>query len=254
MAKVDAVILGGGTITDPSFRNAAGADCKSLIDLHGKPMIRWVAEALRASESIGEIAAVGPACLAETSLSEVADHIVEERSHEVDNLLAAVDALSDGERVLMVSSDAALLTPAAVDDLVLNAPDADIVYPSVEKAQITAQFGDRKWVFVRTREGEFTGSSTVLFRPSAFRDNEETLRKVFDARRDVTALVKMWGVGFALKFALGQLSLRDAEQRISEVLDVEGRSYVSAFPELAFDVDKASDIALAQERLADRTE
>lgn len=252
MAQVDAIILGGGTIKDPAFREAAGVDCKSLIDLRGKPMIQWVAEALKASGAIDSVAAVGPACLSDTGLAEVADHIVLERGHEVDDLLAGMDALPDAEHILMVSSDTPLLTPDSIDDLVSNAPVADIVYPSVEKAHIMSQFGDRKWVFVRTREGEMTGSSTVLFRPSAFRDHEDTVRKVFDARRSVADLVKMWGVELALKFALGQLSLKDIEQRISEVLEIKGRSYVSIYPELAFDVDKPSDIALAEERLADR--
>lgn len=252
MPKVDAVIIGGGTISDPAFREAAGAACKSLILLRDKPMIQWVAEALKASDSIGTLAVVGPPSLAESELAGIADHILTEREHEVDNLLAGMDAMPHADRILMVSGDTPLLTPEAVDDLVLNAPLADIVYPSVEKSPIVEQFGNRKWTFVRMQEGEITGSSVVLFRPAAFRDHEDTLRKVFDARRSVADLVKMWGIGFALKFALGQLSLKDAERRISEVLDVDGRSYLSAYPELAFDVDKASDIALADERLAAR--
>lgn len=252
MAKVGAIILGGGTITEPTFREAAGVDCKSLIDLRGRPMIQWVAEALKASGAIGSVAAVGPECLRDSGLSEVADYILPDRGHEVDNLLSGMDALPDAEHIMMVSSDTPLLTPESVDDLVLNAPVADIVYPSVEKAEVMAQFGERKWVFVRTHEGEFTGSSTVLFRPSAFRDHEDTLRKVFDARRDVMALVRMWGVGFALKFAMGQLSLRDVEKKISETLNVDGRSYVSAYAELAFDVDKPSDITLAEKCLGGR--
>jgi len=252
MPRVDAVIIGGGTISDPELREAAGVDSKSLIMLKGKPMIEWVASALKASDSIGSIAAVGPPSLADSDLAGIVDHVLPEREHEVDNLLAGMDAMPDADRILMVSGDTPLLTPEAVNDLLRNAPVADIVYPSVEKAAIMAQFGDRKWVFVRTREGEMTGSSTVLFRPAAFRDHEDTLRKVFDARRSVAALVQMWGITFAVKFALGQLSLRDVEERISEVLNVEGRSYVSSYPELAFDVDKPSDITLAEQRLSSR--
>mgnify|MGYP001049617915 CR=1 FL=1 len=249
MAKIGAVIIGGGTISDPMFREAAGADCKSLITLHDKLMIQWIAEAVKASDSVGEVAVVGPACLADGAMAQVADHVLPEEAHEVDSLLAAVDALDDPDRVLMVSGDTPLLTPEAVDDLVLNAPKADIVYPSVDKSSVMGRFADRKWAFIRTCEGEFVGSSTVLFRPTAFRHHEDMLRRVFDARSDVMALVKMLGIGFALKFAMGQLSIRDMERRISEVLSVEGRSYVSAYPELAFDVDRPSDIALAEEAL-----
>ena len=252
MAKVDAIIIGGGTISDPAFRAAAGVDCKSLISISGKPMIYWVAKALKETPGIGSVVAIGPQTLLETELIDVADHVLLEGEHEVVNLLRGMDAIPESERALMVSGDTPLLTPEAVSDLIENAPEADIVYPTVGKDAIMSQFPDRKWIYIKALEGEFTGSSTVMFKPDVFRQHQDTLKKVFDARRSVADLVKMWGIGFALKFALGQLSLKDAERRISEVLNVNGRAYISEYPELAFDVDKASDIALAEARLSER--
>lgn len=245
MPKVDAIVLAGGTITDPEFRSAAGVDCKSLLILNGKPMAHWVVQALQSAESISSVVVVGPKNLRDALECEVLD----EGDHEVENLTRGMDALPDAEQILMVSSDMPLLSPRAIDDFVLNSPRADIVYPTIGKAEIVAEFPDRKWVFIRAKEGEFTGSSAVMFRPDAFRDHMDALRKVFDSRRSVAALVSMWGIGFALKFALGQLSLKDAERRISEVLNVNGRAYVSAYPELAFDVDHCCDIAIAERRL-----
>lgn len=247
MSKVDAIILAGGVIHDEEFRAAAGVDCKSLLMLNGKPMAQWVVQALESAESIGSVVVVGP-----EELRNALDgaNVLVEGSHEVENLTKGMDAMPDAERILMVSSDMPLLSPRAIDDFVLNSPEADIVYPTIGKEAIMCEFPDRKWTFIRAKEGEFTGSSAVMFRPDAFRDHMDTLRKVFDSRRSVAALVQMWGIGFALKFALGQLSLKDAEQRISEVLDVSGRAYVSAYPELAFDVDHASDIALAERKLS----
>ena len=249
MSKVDAIVLGGGTITDPEFKAAAGVDCKSLLMLNGKPMAQWVVQALQSAETIGSVVVVGPESL-ENALDGA--KFLAEGSHEIENLTKGMDAMPDAERILMVSSDTPLLSPQAIDDFVLNCPEADIVYPTIGKEEITAEFPDRKWVFIRAKEGEFTGSSAVLFRPDAFRDHMDTLRMVFDSRRSVAALVKMWGFSFALKFALGQLSLKDAERRISEVLNVNGRAYVSRYAELAFDVDHASDIALAEQRLSEQ--
>ena len=250
MAKVDAIVLAGGTITDPEFKAAAGVDCKSLLMLNGKPMAHWVVQALESAESIRSVVVVGP-----QSLKDALDgaKVVVEGDHEVENLTKGMDAMPDAERILMVSGDMPLLSPRAIDDFVLNSPEADIVYPTIGKQEITAEFPDRKWIFIRAKEGEFTGSSAVLFRPDAFRDHMDTLRKVFDSRRSVAALVQMWGIGFALKFALGQLSLKDAERRISEVLNVNGRAYVSSFAELAFDVDHCCDIGTAERKLRDQS-
>ena len=249
MTKVDAMIIAGGTISDPDFRSAAGVDCKSLIPLNGKPMVQWVAEALKSARTTGSVVVIGPPVLAGMEVARLAEQILAEEAHEVDNLMKGMDVLPDAERILMVTSDMPLLTPEAIDDLVLNAPDADIVYPAIAREDILAQFPDRKWVFVKAKEGEFTGSSAFMFRPERLRNHRETLREVFDSRRSVADLVKMWGLGFALKFALGHLSLSDAERHISEALNVNGRAYLSHYPELAFDVDKASDISLAEERL-----
>ncbi|HUV04295.1 MAG TPA: NTP transferase domain-containing protein [Armatimonadota bacterium] len=252
MARVDAVVIAGGTISNPELRSAAGVDCKSLIPLNGKPMVQWVVEALKSAQTISSVVLIGPPALAGMQFGRLADQVLAEETHEVDNLMKAADVLTAAERILMVSSDMPLLTAEAVDEFILNAPDADVVYPAVPKEDILAQFPDRQWVFVKAREGEFTGSSAVMFRPEAFRNHQDTLRKVFDSRRSVPELVKMWGVGFALKFALGQLSISDAERHISEVLSINGRAYISRYPELAFDVDKASDIPLAEERLRGR--
>jgi len=253
MAEIGAVVIGGGTISDPGLRAAAGVDCKSLISLNGKVMIQWIVEALRNARTVGPIVLVGPEALSRLEVARLADRVLAEETHEVENLLKGMDSLPTSERILMVTGDMPLLTPEAIDDLAANGPDADIVYPTVAKQDILAEFPDRKWVFVRAKEGEFTGSSAVMFRPGALRDHRDTLRKVFDARRSVADLVKMWGVGFALRFALGQLSLADAERRISEVLDLDGRTYVSHYSELAFDVDKPSDIPLAEEKLRSRS-
>lgn len=250
MTKVDAIVIGGGRITDSALREAAGVDCKSLISLHGKPMIHWVVDALRAAKSVGSVVVVGPECLVDSELSHNADCVLPEEDHEIENLMKGMAALPDSERILMVASDMPLLTPQAIDDLVQNAPDADVVYPTIGKQHVLAEFPDRKWVFVRAQEGEFTGSSAVIFQPQVFRQHNDILRKVFDSRRSVADLVRIWGVGFAVKFALGQLSLKDAERRISEVLKISGRTYISRYPELAFDVDKASDVTLAEERVA----
>lgn len=249
MSKVDAIVLAGGTISDPEFRAAAGVDCKSLLLLNGKPMAQWVVDALNSAESIGSVVVVGPESL-QAVLQDC--EVLTEGSHEVENLSKGMDALPGAERILMVSSDTPLLSPQALDDLTQNAPEADIVYPTIGKEAIMADFPDRKWTFIRAKEGDFTGSSAVMFRPDAFRDHMDALRKVFDSRRSVAALVSMWGIGFALKFALGQLSLKDAEHRISEVLNVNGRAYVSNYSELAFDVDHCCDIATAERKLLEQ--
>jgi len=247
MNKVNAIILAGGITHDKDLR--AVCQHKSFLPLYGKPMVEWVAKALKGSTNVDRVVVVGPTEMTTMTIATIADVVLPEASHEVDNLLSAMGHLDDSERTLMVTSDTPLITPTAIDDLLTNAPSADVVYAIVPKEVAQEYLPERKWIFVKATEGSFTGCSAVLFTPGIFRTHADTLRKIFDARRSVSALVRIWGIAFSIKFLLGALSVKKAEETISHRLKVLARAYVSRYPELAFDVDHVSDVALAEMKL-----
>lgn len=251
--RVAAIVLAGGTIRDPRFRAAVGTEAKAFIDLLGKPMVQWTAEALKSASRIGSVAIVGSPKLEATALPRVVDHLVWEGTDEVDNLFRALELLPSATRVLMVSGDLPLLTPQAVNDLVDHAPSgADVIFPVCARPRIEREFPDRKWVFVKLADGAFTGSAGFLFRPEAVRAQRKWVQKVFDARRSVPRLAAMWGWWFLLRVLLRQATLAEVETRVSEVLALRGRAYLTPYPDLCMDVDKPSDVEIARARLASR--
>ena len=251
--QADAVILAGGTIKNPDFRQAVGVDCRALVSILGRPMVVWVAEALKASRTINRVVVMGRPALRDTAVAGIADAIVEEGVDEVDNLFRGIAALPGAQHVLLVSADLPLLTPEAIDDFIEGAPtDAEVVFPVCERADIERDFPGRKWVFVGTPEGHYTGSSCFLFHPEPVVEHREWVQRVFDARRSVWKLITMWGKRFTLKALFHQVRLEDAAARVSELLGIRGGVYVTHFTELCMDVDKASDVAFVEERLQQR--
>lgn len=275
----DAVILAGGTISqrEAAFREAVGVNCKSLIQLEGRTMVGHVIAALRDAQSIGRIAVVGPPELQGHPDCAAADLVLPEAEDRAENLFCALDALKDAQRVLMVTSDTPLVTGPMFDDLLSHlGPDTDLGYVVIRADHILLRFGDRpspppdesgrampNWVTVSLRDGTFTGTGCLLMRPEAARRVRPLIKRIFDNRdlRNVVGVLRpVLGLGFLVKVALvlrfpvfsGLLSIADIERRLGRGLDMVCRTYVSPHAELAFDVDHATDVPIAERELRAR--
>jgi molybdopterin-guanine dinucleotide biosynthesis protein A len=243
----DAVVIAGGTIEDPRFRRAVGVERKAEIPLLGRPLVEWAIEGLCSAPSVRRIVVVGAPEIATPSLWDAVDAVVPEGAGAVENLMRGLDALPGAESVLMVSGDLPLIYRESLEDLLATAPAADVVFPIVERAVVRSAFPARRWVCAHAAgSGDFTGAAVLLFRPEALRQRRRWAERLFAARRSLFDLVRMWGAGLALKYLLRMLTLAEAEERVSEVLELHARAYSSRYPELAMDVDQASDLPLCE--------
>lgn len=277
--RTSAIVLAGGEIPDreASFREATGVRCKSLVPLGGRIMVSHVVEALRASSRIDEIVVVGP--------PELADHpdlagrcrVLREAEGRSENLFLALEACPSAERCVMLTSDTPLVTGAMVDEaLEAFGDDTDLGYVLVPYPLVMERFGDRpppppdergrtmpNWVSVRLREGRFTGTATLLFRPSAIDKLRPLIKGVFDDReignvvrvlRGVLGLALLVRVALALRFPGigGLISIRGIERRLGRSLSLRPRAWIAPHPEMAFDVDHITDVPIAEAVLAER--
>jgi molybdopterin-guanine dinucleotide biosynthesis protein A len=252
--QADVVIIAGGRIRSPELREAAGVDVRAVIDLCGKPLLQWVLEALKAAHSIGRLCVAGDVELLKPIAEPHGAQAVAEGVDEVDNLFRGIEALPGADWVLMLASDVPMLTPEAVDDLLSNAPDTDLVFPICEQSITLAQYPDREWTFVKTTDGAFTGGCGFLFRPQAVLERRAWVQEVFDSRRNPWKLMRIWGLIFGLKALLHRVSLAETESHISQVLGLTGRAYITQHPELCYDLDYAPHIAQVREHMRRRME
>jgi GTP:adenosylcobinamide-phosphate guanylyltransferase len=251
--RADAIIIAGGAIAKEDLRHAVGVDCRALIDLLGKPMAQWTAEALRGAATIGRVILIGRPELRQTRIASVVDDIIDEGADEVENVFRGIEALPGAALVYMTAGDIPLVTPEAIDDIVLRAPpDADVVYPIVNMDDIERAYPTRKLTFARVPEGRYTGASCFLFRPDAVVANRRWVQAVFAARRNNWRLMRMWGLLFGIRAWLGRVSIPEAEAHCSEVLHLRARAYTSRFADLCMDVDYPPDVVLIRECLRQR--
>lgn len=243
-----AIIIAGGGLGAQFGESYEGVRNRALIPIHKKPMVSYIIRALRQCPLIDTIALVAPASFAGQPFSREADFFAEQGRDETENILRGIEVLGEYERILMVTSDLPLLTGDMVTDFLKQCPaDCDICYPFVEKNDVERVFPTRKWVFVKMKEGRFTGSSMFVFSRSSILEHRKELEKVMNARRDVLKLASLWGLPVLVRLLLGILTIETVEKKISAILGCTCRGVISTYPEIAMDVDKPGDIKLVEE-------
>jgi hypothetical protein len=92
----------------------------------------------------------------------------------------------------------------------------------------------------------------VALRPRVMPALEQFLERLGAARKNPLALTSVFGWDILARYALGRLSVAQAEQRASQLLGASARAAICTHAEIAVNVDRVNDIPLA-EALADRT-
>jgi GTP:adenosylcobinamide-phosphate guanylyltransferase len=249
--RVPAFVMAGGK-TGKEFAAAAGVSdtpgSRALADINGLPMIRYVLRALRAAETIDRVLLVAPGSFPDQP--EATDRVVAEGGLE-ENIRAAGRLVADRPFFLVVTADLPFLTPEAVDDYVRRsvALDVDCCYTGISREACEKRFPGVRRTFIRLREGSFTGGNLVFQRHATYEKQATLLKEAYRRRKSPLFLARLIGLGNALKFITGRLTLPDIEAAASRLLDVRCRIVISPYAEVGTDVDKADDLALARREL-----
>lgn len=248
---IHAVVLAGGPLDDVA-RLQPGAPNKAFIDVGGKTLVGRVLVALRASASIGRIVVVAPPGAWGHDDLRAADDFRPDGVRITESLRNGLEGFEPDDDVLVVASDLPVLNVAAVDDFVVGvrALDADVVYGCVEKGSHMPAFPDVPHTWARMRDGTFCGGGMVAIKPRSLPRLERFIERLGAARKDPLKLASLFGWDMLVRFALGRLSIAQAEARATKILGAPVRALISPYPETAVNVDRVSDVALAR-RLVD---
>lgn len=252
--SLPAVILAGGG-RDDKLALAAGAPCKALVRLNGRPLMAWVAEALQLSELVERVVAVeGPNRSLTDDGQPLLPIVTAHGTGFADTLLAAVEAFPNAERILVATADLPLLTPEAVDGFIRSCQESagELSYPVVQAEAFDRAFPGRGKTVVRLREGRFTGGNLAIVTRRFVLEQGSAIERTFDRRKSPVGLAAMFGLSFILRLVTGRLRLVDLERRGTEMLGAQLRAVPVQWPEIGFDVDDPDDLDLALSFLRER--
>jgi GTP:adenosylcobinamide-phosphate guanylyltransferase len=249
LAPLTAVVLAGGA-PDAVSALAPGVPNKSFVPVAGVALVQRTLAALRGSTRIGRIVVVAPLGPATQAALAGADQIRPSGATMARSLRAGLLGLDPSELVLVCASDLPVLRPAAIDAFIAlaEANGADLSYGCVERKAHLAAFPDVPHTWARFADGTFCGGGFVVLRPRTFARLEGLLGRLGRARKNPLRLAAIFGWRTLVRYALGTLSIAAAERRASELLGASVRAAPCA-PELAVNVDRPSDVALAKRLL-----
>jgi GTP:adenosylcobinamide-phosphate guanylyltransferase len=245
---VDAVVLAGGPL-DALAQQQAGAPNKAFVEIAGVTLVGRVLAALRRSRAIGRIVVVAPPAARERGDLAAADELRPDGIRITESLRNGLAGFPPDRTVLVLASDLPVLTADAVDDFVERAErlDVDVIYGCVEKRAHQGRFARVPHTWARLRDGTFCGGGIFALKPRVLPRLEQFIEQLGAARKHPFKLASLFGWDVLARFALGRLTIAQAERRATGILGAPVRALVSSYPETAVNVDRVSDIALAEE-------
>lgn len=235
--SISAVILAGAP-ADAEMQAKHSIRNRAEIPIAGKPMIRYVVDALKGSRDVGNVRLIGDI------QCEGADKVIPSAGSMIANLVAGVEA-SEGAHVLISTSDIPMLTAEAVDDFIRRCGDlsADLYYAIIPKEECEKRFPGMRRTYVRLAEGTFTGGNMVIISSEFVRKNSEYLRQVFAVRKKPLKLAGLIGVGtlvraiIAQKVWAGAINLPLLERTAGRALKADLKAVQTPYAEIGSDVD-----------------
>lgn len=248
--RIPVVVPAAGKISE-ELRLQTGAGCRGLVPIAGRPMID------RVLDSVGQATSTGDVCVVCEPGSDLLDHlgpvaVAGEGGGFVSTLRTGLAALGGPEYILLVTGDLPLLTPQALDHFCIQAlhSGASIVYSIIRKDVCERVFPGGKRLYVRLRDGAYTGGNVSVFSRRFIEAEGERLEQAFSGRKSPLRLCRMLGWGFVLRLAAGMLSVEDIVRRAEQVMAAPVHVVESPYAEIGFDVDKPADVAEMERWLA----
>jgi molybdopterin-guanine dinucleotide biosynthesis protein A len=247
MSRITAIVLAGGP-HDELAQHTPGAPNKAFVEIAGVTLIERTLRALHAAPSVGRIIAVAPPRTHGLPALALADECRPDGERIRDSLRSGLRDLPPDDDVLVSTSDLPVLSVESIEDYIAQArsKDADLTYGCLEKRVHMAKFPQVPHTWAPLRDGTYCGTGFITIRPRVFPSLERFIEQLGKARKNPLHLARLFGARVLLRFAFRRLSITQAEERASYVIGAPVRAVVSPYSEIGVNVDRGSDIALAE--------
>lgn len=254
MNAVTTILLAGGP-HDALAEHTPGAPNKAFVEIAGVTLVERTLRALRSAPSVGRIIAVAPPEAHGSPALALANECRPDGERIRDSLRSGLRDLPSDEDLLVSTSDLPVLTAESIEDYLARAreKDADLTYGCIEKRTHLAKYPQVPHTWAPLRGGTYCGTGFITIRPRVFPSLERFIEELGRARKNPLQLARLFGWDVLFRFALRRLSITQAEARASQVIGARVCAVISPFAEIGVNVDRVSDIPLAERLLASRT-
>lgn len=254
MQQYDAIILAGGRC--PWLKEICGTEYRCLVPIKGRRMVDYILDAMLASGCVRRIVVAAKTealALLEGTLPEGVK-LCEAQGDMPTTAYAATMALGEDstQQHLYVCDDIPLVTPAGIRDFLSQCeqyPERQVFYPIIPKKACLALFPEAQRTYGKLPEGEFTGGNMMLLDKRVTINKQELGREIYALRKSPLRLANWLGWSFIFKAFFRKLTLKAAEERVSEIL-APSKAIITQHAGIGMDVDKPSDLKLVEKYLS----
>jgi GTP:adenosylcobinamide-phosphate guanylyltransferase len=263
VAGLRALVLAGRRGATDALAGERGSTHRALLEVGGIPMLLRVVRTLRAAPSVARIAVSiddpralddVPELKATVAAGDLDVHVsLDSPSRSVAD---ALESREGDESLLVTTADHALLTVEIVEHFaaVCAESDADVLVGVVAGSLLRERYPETTRTYLRLRGEAWSGANLFCFRGERARRAAAFWVRAERHRKRPWRLVSAFGPSALLLFLLRRLDLDAALERVSHAIGALVRPVRLPFAEAAIDVDRATDLALAERILAQRAE
>lgn len=226
-----------------------GVPNKAFVHIGATTLVERTLRAVRTVPRIRRIIVVVPESAFGARALACADETRADGPRMIESLRSGLAGFPPDEPLLITASDLPILTQAALDEVIDTAlaRDLDLAYSCLERRYHDARFPAIPHTWARMREGQFCGGGAVVLKPRIMVRLETLLDQLGTARKSPLRLAAIFGWGTLARFAFGRLSIAGAEERTSRLLAAHAGAIRCTHPEIAVNVDRPADVALARD-------
>lgn len=260
VAKVTALVMAGkrsGTLDPLAAR--AGVSQKSVVPVHGKPMIEHVTEALAACERIGEIRIVAHDRDEIAAIPSIARLLASGRLVFRDGAFNLVDSVFSGADdarfpLLITTSDNCLVTAEGYAEFVDKclAADAGAAAALARKEDVMAADPEGQKKFYEFSDGGYSNCNTYWIGSESALSAAEILRSGGQFVKYPGRIAKAFGLLNLIRFYFGWGDKETLFAQISRRFGYRLVPVVLSNGEFAIDVDEPRSFAITEKLLARR--
>ncbi len=237
------VVAAGGLVADP-LASAIGTPRKALAMVGGKSSLSRTLEAVKGAGFERCVTVSGEDVLSEAHYGEVCL----ESDSQIENAEAGVQALGDVDAILFLPADTPFLKAEDLDHFVESVEDrwSGNVERWLAAGVCTAEeFGEAYPEFksqpLKLRDGAYNSGALYACSPPAFHHARSLLEQFSESRKNQLQMLRRIGFMTIVMYFMHRISIKDAEERLSELFEGEAMVITGCHPRTIADIDHAED-------------
>lgn len=246
----DVIVLAGDRGADDPVAQAAGAGCKAMASIAGRPLLARILDTVSAAPELSQCHIVGPGVDIVAANPTLASLIADSRARwlapadsPVASAMAALATIDEDRPVLITTADHALLTQGMIQAMCAPRDDVDLAVGLIDRARVSSAYPESKRTAIRLGGRGYCGCNLFAIHHARGRRLVDAWRRVEDERKHPARVVSgMLGWSALARYALRRLSLEQAFASLSRRFDVRVGPTLLTTPEAAIDVDTVADL------------